>query len=69
MSVCVCLPGNGYIEEKELESFFKELEMSWKGANAVSLEHRNAHTHTHARKHTHAHTADPSGFTTILLSF
>ncbi|XP_029687960.1 calretinin-like isoform X2 [Takifugu rubripes] len=25
--------GNGYIEEKELESFFKELEVAWRGAD------------------------------------
>ncbi|CAF96430.1 unnamed protein product [Tetraodon nigroviridis] len=25
--------GNGYIEEKELESFFKELQMSWTGTD------------------------------------
>lgn len=31
-----CLPGNGYIEEKELESFFKELHMSWTGTDVVS---------------------------------
>lgn len=58
LHVRLCLPGNGYIEEKELESFFKELEMSWRGADVVSLGSRNALTH-----------ADHPGFTSILASF
>lgn len=29
--------GNGFIEEKELESFFRELEMAWRGEDMVSL--------------------------------
>lgn len=32
----VCLPGNGYIEGKELENFFRELEMARRGAGVVS---------------------------------
>ncbi|TWW76141.1 Calretinin [Takifugu flavidus] len=31
--VCLYVTGNGYIEEKELESFFKELEVAWRGAD------------------------------------
>ncbi|KAI3371649.1 hypothetical protein L3Q82_024212, partial [Scortum barcoo] len=31
-SPSVCLPGNGYIEGKELENFFRELEMARRGA-------------------------------------
>lgn len=32
----VGLPGNGYIEGKELENFFRELEMARRGAGVVS---------------------------------
>ncbi len=31
-----CVPGNGYIEGKELENFFRELEMARRGAGVVS---------------------------------
>lgn len=33
--------GNGYIEGKELENFFKELEMARRGAGVVSSGARN----------------------------
>lgn len=32
----VCLSGNGYIEGKELENFFRELEIARRGAGVVS---------------------------------
>jgi len=37
----VCLPGNGYIEGKELENFFRELEIARKGAGVVSSRTRD----------------------------
>lgn len=49
--------GNGFIEEKELESFFKELEVAWRGAEIVSFRTSN-------NKVTHA---DHPGFTMTFL--
>lgn len=49
-------PGNGYIEEKELESFFKELEMSWRGQDVVSS----------GRGNNAGQRADQPGFTSSL---
>jgi len=34
--ILVCPAGNGFIEGKELESFFKELEETRRGAGVVS---------------------------------
>lgn len=52
LSACV-FTGNGYIEEKELESFFKELDVAWRGADMVSFR-------TSINRVTHA---DHPGFT------
>lgn len=41
----IILLGNGYIEGKELENFFRELEAGLRGTNTVSVDrialHRN----------------------------
>lgn len=37
MFLLTSFTGNGFIEEKELESFFRELEMAWRGEDMVSL--------------------------------
>lgn len=45
-----CSTGNGYIEGKELENFFKELETARRGAGVVSVCCRSTSANTYIVK-------------------